>query len=69
MGSTRAGSPSGQLRVPMRPESDGRGETPAATGAEDRAAPQGLPGALQSVSIISRIEKRRTNSVEQLGQR
>ena len=33
------------------------------------AALQGLPGALQSVSIISRIEKRRTNSVEQLGQR
>jgi hypothetical protein len=34
-----------------------------------RAALQGLPGAVQSDSIISRIEKRRTNSVEQLGQR
>jgi hypothetical protein len=38
-------------------------------GAGGRAAIQGLPGAVQSVSIINRIEKRRTNSVEQLGQR
>jgi len=42
-----------------------RGTTPFGDG----VALQGLPGAVQSVSIISRIEKRRTNSVEQLGQR
>ena len=45
--------------------------SPVTTGrpAPGRPATQGSPGVLQSVSIIRRIEKTRTNSVAHVGQR
>jgi hypothetical protein len=58
-----------RIRNAERRSNAAGGAAAGAPRAMEAAPAQGLPGALHSVSIIRRIERRRTKSVEHLGQR